>query len=446
MRRKIASIGLQWGDEGKGKFLDYAISEAIYRASLDNRFIGTFPVAVERYQGGSNTGRTHYYQGNKIVLHQIPSGIFFPEAYNLCSSGMYLEPRELVKEIKALQQHGFTINPQNLGIAANAHITLDHHLLKDRENLDKEKHTSTGSGIKQTAVDKYGRVGVRFVEFLDRAVMAEGLKRMFPNGLPQQYEGYEHYASLYQEEREFLAPFLTQDHLARQQHGQNYWLLEGAQGVMLDIDAGNYPGITSSHVINFPTRPESVVGVVKLYCSSVGVGDRPFLSQLPAALEERLRQEWDEFGAKTGKSRCVGWFDAIAARYAAEVAEVDYLVGTCGDRLETLAKLQVKPEIVVAYEFEGKKYESWDVLFHRRDVLYKVQPITEKFEPWEKFTEPDNTEQGGKTLTPAAQRYVDRIEQLLGKKFCMLGTGVEEKAMIINQDIFEPERKEILRK
>ncbi len=447
--QKIAFIGLQWGDEGKGKVLHYAVSEAVHQASLDNQFVGTCPVAVERYHGGGNAGHTLYYQGNKHVLHYIPSGVFSPQVYNLCSSGMYLEPRKLVQEIKGLQQHGFSINLQNLGIAANAQMTLDHHLVDDQENFGKEKHTSTGNGIKQTAVDKYGRVGIRFIEFLDRSVMTDGLKRMFPEGVPPQYESYEQYARSYENEREFLAPFLGQDHLARQQHGQNYWLLEGAQGVMLDIDAGNYPGVTSSHVINFPIRPDAVVGVVKLYCSSVGVGDRPFVSQLPPELEEKVRQEWGEFGATTGRARSIGWFDAVATRYAAEVADVDCLVGTCGDRLETLARLEVKPEIVVAYEIEGRKYDRWDVLFHRRDVLYKARPITEKFEPWERFTEPDGQDSkspGGKILTPAAQRYVDRIEQLLGRKFCMLGTGPGEKEMIVYQDIFEPEKREILRK
>ncbi len=446
MSKRIAFIGLQWGDEGKGKVLHHAVAEALYRTSLDNQFVDTYPVAVERYHGGGNAGHTLYHRGNKHVLHYLPSGIFSPQVYNLCSSGMYLEPKKVVREIQELQRHDLEIASRNLGIAATAQITLDHHLVDDQKNRDKERHTSTGNGIKQTAVDKYGRVGIRFVEFLDKQVMIDCLKRLFPDGVPPKYESYEQYAHSYEPEREFLAPFLVQDHLVRQQHGQQYWLLEGAQGVMLDVDAGNYPGITSSHVTNFPIRPETVVGVVKLYCSSVGIGDRPFVSRLPPELEDKVRQEWGEFGATTGKPRAVGWFDAVAARYAAEVAEVDFLVGTCGDRLETLAQLEVKPEIVVAYEIGGKKYDCWDVLFHRRDVLYKARPVTEKFEPWENFTEPDDAGQGRKTLTPPAQRYVSRIEQLVGKRFCLLGTGPEEKEMIVDQDIFEPEKREVLRK
>ncbi|MEK6950426.1 MAG: adenylosuccinate synthetase [Nanoarchaeota archaeon] len=441
MEKEIAFIGLQWGDEGKGKVLHYAVSEAVQRSSFDNQFLGISPVAVERYQGGGNAGHTIYYKDVKQVLHYIPSGIFFPEVYNLCSAGMYLEPRKLMKEIQGLQQQGVSINSQNLGIAANAHITLDHHLLDDEKDLMKPVHTSTGNGIKPTAVDKYGRVGLRLIEFLERKVMADGLKRMFPEGVPARYESPEQYAHSYEQEREFLAQFLVQDHRARQQQGQQYWLLEGAQGVMLDVDVGNYPGVTSSHVIHFPVRPDSVIGVVKLYCSSVGLGDRPFVSQLPAELEDKVRREWGEFGATTGRPRAVGWFDAVAARYAAEVAGVEGLVGTCGDRLETLARLEVKPEIVVAYEIEGRKYESWEVLFHRRDVLYKARPITEKFEPWKKFTEP-----GGKVLTPAAQRYVSRIEQLVGKRFCLLGTGAKEQEMIVYHDIFELENEGMLRK
>ncbi len=443
MQQKIAFVGVQWGDEGKGKVLHHAVSCLVGGLSLGSPDLQCRAglVAVERHNGGCNAGHTLYHNGSRIVLHYIPSGILYPQMYNLCSAGMYLNPSKLMGEIQELQQQGIAITPENCGIAANAHITLQHHVDSDQAALQQERHTSTGNGIRQTAADKYARIGMRFIEFLNKEVMADCLKRMFPDGVPLQYEGYGQYAAKYEKERRFLAPFLVQDHQVRQFKGSRYWLLEGAQGVMLDIDAGNYPGTTSSQITQFPIRPDTVVGVAKLYCSSVGVGDRPFVSQLPADLEEKVRQEWGEFGSTTGKPRSLGWFDAVAARYAAEVADVDYLAGTCGDRLETLAKLDVKPEIVIAYEIDGKKYDTWDVLFHRRDVLHKARPITEKFEPWKSFTEPDQ-----KTLTPAAQRYIDRIEHLVGKKFCMLGTGPQRDDVIVYENIFRREEEEHLRK
>ncbi len=434
MRRSIAIIGCQDGDEGKGKIVDYLISRAAERVEMSFRFSSSLekPILVRRFQGGSNAGHTLTINGTVYKLHQIPSGIITPETYNLVGKGMYLDPRKLRQEILHLQAQEIEVSPRNVGIAANAQVTLQYHIDDDQSAFRKKKHTSTGSGIKQTAVDKYGRVGLRFIEFLDPNLMTEILEqKRFPHGMPKRYHTtITELVDSYAPEREILQQFVTQEHRALREHGSAFLFDEGANGLGLDVDDGLYPGITSSHPAHVPIKTETVVGVLKLYKSSVGTGDRPFVTQMPADLETTLRESWGERGTTTGKNRDLGYFDAVHARYALEVAGVDRIAGTCGDRMEDFARQGVKPKIAVAYEIDGKRYEEWHPSFFRRDTLNKAEPVYEEFAPWEKFTEAD-----GYTLTPNAQKYVRRIEELLGKEFSLLGTGAERKEMIAYTDL-----------
>ncbi len=414
----IAVTGLQNGDEGKGKAVHY---------------LGTLapqPLVVERFQGGGNAGHTMVIDGESYKLHHLPSGIIIAHAFSLLGEGMFINPRKVTREIRTLQEKGVPISQKNLGIAATAHLTLDYHVAADQESFQREQHTSTGNGIKQTAVDKYGRVGIRFIEFLDQQLMEECLKRRFPQGMPESYGNFEKFAASYDAEREFLQPFLVQQHEARRKH--DYWLGEGAQGFLLDVDAGQYPGITSSHPAQVPQVADTILGVVKLYTSSVGTGDRPFVSRMTTELESRLREPWKEFGTTTGKKRELGWFDAVAVKYAVESTGTDYLVGTCGDRLQELATENEPVRIVTGYKIGTKTYPEWDLSFHRRDVLRHAEPVCEEFKPWLHFTEAD-----GRTLNSNAQRYIDRIQKLTGKEFIMLGTGEEHREMIMSRNPWE---------
>ena len=437
MTKVIAIKGGQFGDEGKGsivgKVIDFAIDKIGDYLSTPNH-IKHKPILVMRYQGGANAGHTLMVNGKTYKFHQTPSGIIFPYTYNLIGKGVLLNPREAMREIDALRQNRTSVTKENFGIAGNTHITLDFHIKKDQPDFNKPVHTSTGRGIKQTAMDKYGRIGIRFADFLDKALFRATLeKNMDEKNLPPPFTNSEDiyaFVESYSKEIEVLGDFLTQEHEALKNHGTHYKLWESAQGVGLDIDDGLYPGTTSSSPSKSPYRTDLVLGVFKLYVSSVGRGERAFVTRIDDRnLEKHLINAWDERGTTTGKERDLGWFDAVLANYAISVAEIDYLVGTCGDRLETLSELEIKPKIAVAYEINGKTYPEWDPLFFRRDSLYKARPVYEEFEPWKRFVD-DNGE-----LTPNAQRYIDRIQELTGKEFILLNTGPKQGDYIMLEDI-----------
>ena len=431
MKKGISIIGLQNGDEGKGKIVHYLASATAQKAIMEGRVHQ--PILVERYQGGPNAGHTIVEGKETYKLHQIPSGITTPKVFNLLGEGMFLNPRKLQQEIQELQQRGISISSSNLGISATAQVTLDYHVQEDQSEFQKVEHTSTGNGIKQTAIDKAGRVGIRFVEFLDPELMMQCLQRRFPEGMPTGLGGdYEQFVQSYASERAFLSPFLTQQHMARKTHGTQLWIGEGAQGFLLDMDSGQYPGVTSSNPGAVPWCADTILGVVKLYSSSVGTGDRPFVPRMTEGLETKLRIKWNEFGATTGKKREIGWFDAVAVKYALESTGADYMIGTCGDRLEELAKLNREIRIVTGYKIGRRVFREWDESFHRRDTFYDAEPIFEELEPWDKFTESDGT-----TLTVNAQRYVERIQKLTGREFVILGTGPGKDQVITYKKVLE---------
>ena len=425
MPKKIAVIGLQTGDEGKGKIAQVIGSLAAERVGIVPDFIPR-PVLVERYDGGPNAGHTLIIGGETHKLHQVPCGFSFPQTYNLLGENMYINPRKLLQEIKLLQSAGFPLHNWNLGVAATAQVIMDYHVKEDQLAFGQQEHTSTGNGMKQAAVDKYGRVGIRFIEFLDQELMMECLRKRFPEKMPAEQGTYYGFADSYAKEREFLAQFVTPAHAARRTHGTEYWIGEGANGFLLDVNAGQYPGVTSSNIALVPNGTDLIIGVVKLYSSSVGTGDRAFMSRMNSDLETILREKWGEFGSTTGKKREIGWFDAVAVKYAVDTTQTDYLAGTCGDRLEELNRMKEPLQLVTGYKIGRKIYREWDISFHRRDTLSQVEPIFEEFTPWEKFTEKD-----GLTLTAPAQRYVDRIQQLTGKEFVLLGTGPAQEEVVV---------------
>lgn len=435
--KRIAAIGLQAGDEGKGKITHYlAVDASRIAASSVPAEKTTKPILVRRYNGGPNAGHTIVHNGVTYAFNHLPAGVCVPHAYSLLGKGMYIEPRRLVQEMHAAKEKGLEISPASMGIDARAQVILQHHTEADRANFEKENHTSTGSGIKQVAIDKYGRTGLRFIEFLDQDLMKKCLERrarekegnsvagLLTPGLLGLGSAY--ISKKYMEERDFLAPFLVQEEGL--EHGKEFWIDEGAQGVMLDIDDGQYPGTTSAHISAVPHAPSGTplaLGVIKLYTSSVGIGDRAFVSRMPESLERKMREAWKEYGTKTGRPRNVGWFDAVAVRYAAEVTGINCLAATSLDRLEALWREQEKVKIVVGYKVKGKVYSVWDVSFHRRDALYEAEPVYEELPSWEK-----SIVQG--KITSNAQRYLDRIQALAGKEIVMIGTGpsLEELAVL----------------
>lgn len=425
---RVGIIGTQVGDEGKAKVLTSFLSEASRSAVHGG---GGKPILTERFQGGGNAGHTIVVDGEQYALHQVPSGIVYPDTFNLMGHGMFGDPTKLVEEIKGLERKGVSITPNNFGIDSKMHMTLLQHVCGDRAGFEDKK--TTGSGIKQTAVDKYGRVGIRFNEFLDRRLMDEIVRERFGDYAPMRVgkDEFIHLSQLaerYDAEREFLSDFVTQTHEVRKDHGHHFHFFEGAQGARLDVDVGQYPHVTSSNPLFVPGRPDLIVGVAKMYESSVGRNGRAFVGEMESGLADRVREEWGEFGTTTGNPRDLGWFDALGVRYAVENGQVDYLAMTCGDRLEVLHDLGENIKLVVGYEIDGVRHDSWDASFDKRDTLDRARPIFEEFEPWERF------EVDGR-LTDNARRYVDRIQELLDTEIIMYGTGPCEDDMVVERDI-----------
>ena len=415
-RKKYGFVGLQNGDEGKGKIVEYVIGELEAFLETGERILGY------RFQGGPNAGHTVKIKDEVYKLHQLSSGIVNLLTFCLLGKGMLLNPRKLVEEIKGIMGQGIAVSSYNLGISSQAHMILDYHVSDDQAAFNLAEHESTGNGIKQSARDKYHRVGIRFIEFLDRDLMIEILREKATF-----LQDIEKFVDSYEKERKFLAQFLVQENEVFNDSSFKFWMAEGAQGVMLDIDDGQYPGITSSSP-SLPTRrPDVLIGVVKAYVSSVGIKERPFVSEMSSTLQESLVETWQEFGTTTGKPRHIGWFDAVAAKYAVDSVHADYIALTCLDRLEDLARLGEKAKIVVGYEVDGKIYRKWDVSFDRRDTLKKAKPIFEELDSWTKTTSAH-----GYRLTQRAQKYKDRLEQLLGKKIVMIGTGPGHEEIIIH--------------
>lgn len=423
----LAVVGEQTGDEGKGKIVAHIARKAV--KYLPQRPHSRPRVVVARWAGGANAGHTNVFEKVVYKLHQVPSGIIVPQTYNLLAEGCLFDPLSGAEEIRLLKEMGVKVSSQNLGIASNAHVTLAYHIDEDGANFHKTDHTSTGNGIKPTAVDKYGRVGMRFEEFLDRDTFKEILKeRRFPNGLPEKFGDFEAFATYYDEARETLQPFsiLQTDILADPETDLVIW--EGAQGFRLDVDRGYYPGVTSSNPSIVPAQVGKILGLVKLYESSVGK-DRPFVGQIQdPVLEEKLRERWGEFGTTTGRKRDLGWFDAVAVAHAVKTTQTDYLVSTCGDRLEYLTETGEPARIFVGYKIDGRTYNEWDRSFHNRKTLYGAKPIFEEFTPWNRFTDENGR------LHPNAQRYVDRIQELVDAEFIMHSTGPGEDDIIELKD------------
>lgn len=419
----IAFVGVRVGDEGKGARVFHYVKEAVNRCKLSEEQDPRNKVLVYRWHGGPNAGHTVSFKGESYKFHQIPVGVLLPEVYNLQGSGIYLNPRKEAAEIQALQQRGVAISPANLGIASNAFIILESHVEEDTPNLHRQEHTTTGNGIKQVARDKYERLGIRFAEFLDPREFTNALESLTERRGSLSKEHIEALVESYAPVREALSPFMVLQEEVFRTQGTAFKLGEGAHGFDLDVEEGLYPGVTSSHPSLVPHRPDTIVGIVKLYDSSVG-HDRPFVSRLTDEnLESTLRDRWGERGTTTGKNRNIGWLDLVAARHAVRSVHMDCLIGNCGDRLQDLAHLGNDVRVVVGYDIGGKHFDRWDPSFHKRSTLYGAKPILKSFKPWTRFSYGDR-------LSDEARAYIDFIQTFLDREFVALGTGPGENDLI----------------
>ncbi len=419
----ILILGTQWGDEGKGKVIDMMAETA---------------KIVVRYAGGHNAGHTVVVKGRRYVLHLLPSGVLRPDIVNVLAGGVVVDPWHLVREIEGLAELGITITPgRNLLVSRSAHLILPYHKAQDHamERLrGKGKIGTTGRGIGPAYQDRANRTGLRFGDLLDpqhlerRLEAALEIKNRFLESLGEApIDG----RALYEDLRRTAEPLLpaaadTGAYLRRALVEKRRILFEGAQGLMLDVDLGTYPYVTSSSVglggvasAGVPPRAlQEVLGVAKAYSSRVGEG--PFPTELSGSLATRLRETGEEYGSTTGRPRRVGWFDAVAVRYAIEAAGVDQLCLTNLDVLSGMPELKVG----VAYVIRGRRYESYPAGLPGLD---EAEVECEDLPGW-------NADLAGirefADLPEAARQYVQYLERQLGIPIPMISVGPDREQMI----------------
>jgi adenylosuccinate synthase len=423
-------IGTQWGDEGKGKVVDLLASDAD---------------VVVRFQGGNNAGHTLVVNGEKTILNLIPSGVLHPGRVCMIGAGVVIDPKVLIGEIDALRKRGYLTDDRWLRISEQAHLIMPYHQAIDRarERLrGAGKVGTTGRGIGPAYEDKMARTGIRVGELFDEVRFREALERNLreKNGYLQAILGepplsFAEIHDAYVGYRERLRAFVgdTGQELRAAVAAGRRVLLEGAQGVMLDVDHGTYPYVTSSSVVAgsaaagaglAPRAITRVVGIAKAYTTRVGGG--PFPTELTDALGDRLRADGDEYGSTTGRPRRCGWFDAVVVRQAVAVSGVDSLALTKLDVLTGVDPLRV----CVAYELAGRRLELPPAT---ERAWANVKPVYEELPGWRESL-------GGvrvvDDLPAAARRYVARLETLAGAPVAILSVGAPREQTIRLADVF----------
>jgi adenylosuccinate synthase len=368
-------LGLQWGDEGKGKIVDY--------------FAPNYDV-VARFQGGPNAGHTLYVDGKKMVLHQIPSGIFHQDKVNIIGGGVVLDPVTLKRECDAVAAHGIDVR-KNLFISERTNIIVPTHRALDKASelaKGESKIGSTLKGIGPAYMDKTGRNALRVGDMLNRNFTSQYIKlRLKHQKLLDNFHFIED-ISAWEEEFFEALEFLKTLNVVNGEYFVNNAisqgkkvLAEGAQGSMLDIDFGTFPFVTSSSTISAgvctglgvsPKQINEVMGVTKAYCTRVGSG--PFPTELEDETGEELRKIGSEFGATTGRPRRCGWIDLVALKYTCMINGVTQIVMTKADVLDAFKDLKV----CTAYNINGK--ETREVPFQMSGV--QINPVLESFKGW----------------------------------------------------------------
>ncbi len=414
-------IGGQWGDEGKGKIVDF-LSENVG--------------IVARYQGGANAGHTVYIGEQKIVLHQIPSGILRPDCITIMGNGMVLDPVGLVEEMEMLND--LNIKTENrIHIALNTSIVTPIHKAIDKatETATNNRIGTTCKGIGPTYADKYNRIGVRAFDLLnikslkekinDRLNMAKKNNELVdidPSSIQSELEIF------YKSAKQISSYVGDTFSLLHQQinNGINV-LVEGAQGTLLDIDHGTYPFVTSSNPttggittgLGLPiSKIDRNIGIIKAYTTRVGKG--PFPTELFDDDGKKLSKVGNEFGATTGRPRRCGWFDGVAAKYSCQVNGFTEVALTKLDILDSFEKIKV----CVEYEIEGKRTKSIASVMHRLD---EIQPIYETIPGWNQST---NNVEHFNELPLRAKEYISYLSELMETQIKIVSIGPERNQII----------------
>lgn len=425
--KRVVIVGTQWGDEGKGKVTDY------FAARAD---------VVVRYQGGNNAGHTIVFGGKKYALQTTPSGIFNPQIINVIANGVVVNPVALQGELERLESQGIT--DYNLRISNRAAVVMPWHSVLDgayEEMKGGKLIGTTKKGIGPAYADKYNRIGIRMGDLLDPEYFAERLHNVLQVknmelqmlGLPTfEFDAvFEQYRTLGERFRPCICD--TSVLLNKAIEEGKKILFEGAQGVMLCIDHGTFPYVTSSSPtaasvpVNTGIAPryvDNVLGVCKAYCTRVGEG--PFPTELHDELAHYIRERGHEYGTVTGRPRRVGWLDVVALRHAARVSGVNYLSLMLFDVLSGLPSVK----ICTAYELDGQLI---DYVPSTITELERCKPVLEELPGWEEDT---TTCRSVEEMPEAAQRYIARIEELTGAEVAVVSVGPDREQTILRKDFF----------
>ena len=427
----VVVVGAQWGDEGKGKIVDWLSVEAD---------------VVVRFQGGHNAGHTLVIDGAVYKLALLPSGIVRPNKLSVIGNGVVVDPHHLVEEIRKLRAQGVHVGPDNLKIADNVPLILSIHRELDghREEASTEgvKIGTTKRGIGPAYEDKVGRRAIRLTDLAEPDTLDDKIARLLAHhnplrrglGLPE-ISGATLRDELLAVAGELL-PYMDAvwDILATARRGGKRILFEGAQGALLDVDHGTYPYVTSSNTVAAqaatgsgmgPSSLGYVLGICKAYTTRVGLG--PFPTELTDEIGELIGRRGKEFGVNTGRKRRCGWFDAMLVRQT---------VRTCGIHGLALTKLDILDgfetiEVCVGYRLDGKEI---DHLPAGEAAQARIEPIYETIEGWK---EPTANARSWADLPAQAIKYVRRVEELVGCPVALLSTSPEREDTILVQNPFE---------
>ena len=425
----IVITGTQWGDEGKGKIVDYLASKAD---------------TVVRYQGGCNAGHTVVAGGEEYKLRLLPSGILYKGTHNIIANGVAFDPEVCLQEMDALAARGIDVS--NIRISDRAHVVMPYHRLMDGigdAQRGADKIGTTGRGIGPCYMDRDNRIGIRVCDLMDADEFGRKLRINLAAKNSELFSFYDHKPLSYEE---ILAEYL--DYAARLRPlvtdtiplineeiaaGRKI-LFEGAQATMLDIDYGTYPYVTASHPISggvtigagvAPKKIDKVVGVVKAYCTRVGEG--PFPTEQCNEIGTRLREAGHEFGTVTGRPRRTGWLDAVVVRHAGLLSGIDYMAVTRLDILDGFDEIK----ICTGYQYKGQLLKGVPASLK---VLAEVTPVYETFQGWK-------TDISGirsyESLPENARTYLERMAEITGIALGIISVGPSrEQTIILAKDLF----------
>ena len=421
-------LGTQWGDEGKGKIVDYLAEKAD---------------VVVRYQGGNNAGHTVITNGKEFKLHLLPSGILYENKVCVLGNGVVIDPPVLLKELRDIKAKGIKV--AEMKISDRAHVIMPYHLLLDKvqeEALGKKKIGTTKRGVGPCYADKHNRVGIRIADLLEPELLREKITANLETK-NQYFEkiynetGFE-IEAVYQEYLQYgeeLRPYIcdTIPYVNEAITAGKKVLLEGAQATLLDVDYGTYPYITSSHPTAGgacvgagigPTRIDKVVGVVKAYTTRVGEG--PFPTELDDEIGQYIQYTGKEYGTTTGRPRRCGWLDMVMIKYAASVNGLAYLAITRLDILDELDEVK----ICTGYQCGDIVVTDFPASLEK---LGTMAPILETLPGWEV---PISDIRDYKKLPEKARKYVERIAELAGVPLAIVSVGPARDQTIFVKEIF----------